>query len=172
MVGGNIAGQTRVLTTSIVLETSRGDLGAAVTQGGLLLVIALAAMFTVEGVRLMRPHNGSAWTSPEASGPLAVAHQGHAWATISVERDGVIVLDLEAVEVRGGEILVVMGASGAGKSTLLRAMAGLLPDVEGLPVKRGPGGVGRVAQNPVMLTRTRWPKSNWSIRHDLACSKP
>ena len=54
MVGGNIAGQTRVLTTSIVLETSRGDLGAAVTQGGLLLVIALAAMFTVEGVRLMR----------------------------------------------------------------------------------------------------------------------
>ena len=63
---------------------------------------------------------------PEASGPLAVAHQGHAWATISVERDGVIVLDLEAVEVRGGEILVVMGASGAGKSTLLRAMAGLL----------------------------------------------
>ena len=31
-------------------------------------------------------------------------------------------------------------------------MAGLLPDVDGLPVKRGPGGVGRVAQNPVMLT--------------------
>ncbi|MCH1411441.1 MAG: ABC transporter permease, partial [Candidatus Poseidoniaceae archaeon] len=29
MVGGNIAGQTRVLTTSIVLETSRGDLAAA-----------------------------------------------------------------------------------------------------------------------------------------------
>ncbi len=152
MVGGNIAGQTRVLTTSIVLETSRGDLGAAVTQGGLLLVIALAAMFTIEGVRLMRPRNGSAWTSPETSGPLAVAHQGHAWATINVERDGVNVLDLEAVEVRGGEILVVMGASGAGKSTLLRAMAGLLPDVDGLPVKRGPGGVGRVAQNPVMLT--------------------
>ena len=151
MVGGNIAGQTRVLTTSIVLETSRGDLGAAVTQGGLLLVIALAAMFTVEGVRLMRPRNGSAWTSLRPPVP-AVAHQGHAWATINVERDGVNVLDLEAVEVRGGEILVVMGASGAGKSTLLRAMAGLLPDVDGLPVKRGPGGVGRVAQNPVMLT--------------------
>ena len=152
MVGGNIAGQTRVLTTSIVLETSRGDLGAAVAQGGLLLVIALAAMFTVEGVRLMRPRNGNAWTSADRSGSLATAHQGHAWATISVERDGITVLDLEGLEVRGGEVLVVMGASGAGKSTLLRAMAGLLPDVDGLPVKRGRGGVGRVAQNPVMLT--------------------
>jgi tungstate transport system ATP-binding protein len=152
MVGGNIAGQTRVLTTSIVLETSRGDLGAAVAQGGLLLMIALAAMFAVEGVRLVRPRNGSVWTSPETSGSLAIPHQGHAWGKISVERGGVAVLDLEDVEVRGGEVLVVMGASGAGKSTLLRAMAGLLPDVEGLPVKRGHGGVGRVAQNPVMLT--------------------
>ena len=116
------------------------------------MVIALAAMFTVEGVRLMRPRDGSAWTSADRSGPLATAHQGHAWATISVERGGITVLDLEDVEVRGGEVLVVMGASGAGKSTLLRAMAGLLPDVDGLPVKRGHGGVGRVAQNPVMLT--------------------
>ena len=152
MVGGNIAGQTRVLTTSIVLETSRGDLGAAVAQGGLLLLIALAAMFTIEGVRLMRPRNGNAWTSAVPSGPLAVAHVGHMWDNIKVERDGVVVLDLDNVEVRGGEILVIMGASGAGKSTLLRAMAGLLPDVEGLPVRRGIGGVGRVAQNPVMLT--------------------
>ena len=152
MVGGNIAGQTRVLTTSIVLETSRGDLGAAVTQGGLLLMIALAAMFTIEGVRLMRPRRANAWTPAVSSGPLAVAHVGHMWGNINVKRDGVAVLDLENVEVRGGEILVVMGASGAGKSTLLRAMAGLLPDVEGLPVRRGVGGVGRVAQNPVMLT--------------------
>lgn len=152
MVGGNIAGQTRVLTTSIVLETSRGDLGAAVAQGGLLLVIALAVMFTIEGVRLMQPRHAKAWASTHAPGPLAASHEGHTWARIKVERDGITVLDLEDVEVRGGEVLVVMGASGAGKSTLLRAMAGLLPDVDGVPVRRGVGGVGRVAQNPVMLT--------------------
>jgi len=64
----------------------------------------------------------------------------------------VAVLDLQEVDVRGGEVLVVMGASGAGKSTLLRAMSGLLPEVEGVPVQRGKGGVGRVAQHPVMLT--------------------
>ncbi len=61
-------------------------------------------------------------------------------------------LEVDDVVVRGGEVMVVMGASGAGKSTLLRAIAGLLPDVDGVPVPRGQGGIGRVAQHPVMLT--------------------
>jgi len=39
MVGGNIRGQTRVLTTAIVLETSRGEFRQAVELGALLLVI-------------------------------------------------------------------------------------------------------------------------------------
>lgn len=152
MVGGNIAGQTRVLTTSIVLETSRGDLAAAVTQGGLLLLLALAAMFLIEGLRMVRPRSGVSSTPAELPAAVASGHDGHRWPRITVTRDGVTVLDLEDVVVRGGEILVVMGASGAGKSTLLRAIAGLLPDVEGVPVHRGKGGVGRVAQHPVMLT--------------------
>lgn len=42
MVGGNIAGQTRVLTTAAVLETSRGDFAAAIAFGLILLVIAFA----------------------------------------------------------------------------------------------------------------------------------
>lgn len=39
MVGGNIRGQTRVLTTAIVLETSRGQFGRALALSTLLLVI-------------------------------------------------------------------------------------------------------------------------------------
>jgi tungstate transport system permease protein len=39
MVGGNIRGQTRVLTTAIVLETSKGEFGTAVSLGILLLSI-------------------------------------------------------------------------------------------------------------------------------------
>ncbi len=39
MVGGNIRGQTRVLTTAIVLETSKGEFGTAVSLGALLLSI-------------------------------------------------------------------------------------------------------------------------------------
>jgi tungstate transport system permease protein len=43
MVGGNIRGQTRVMTTAIVLETRQGNFALAVALGVLLLV--LAALF-------------------------------------------------------------------------------------------------------------------------------
>jgi tungstate transport system permease protein len=39
MVGGNIRGQTRVLTTAIVLETSKGEFKRALALSALLLVI-------------------------------------------------------------------------------------------------------------------------------------
>jgi len=39
MVGGNIRGQTRVLTTAIVLETSKGEFRAALALSALLLVL-------------------------------------------------------------------------------------------------------------------------------------
>ena len=39
MVGGNIRGQTRVLTTAIVLETSKGEFGQALALSTLLLVL-------------------------------------------------------------------------------------------------------------------------------------
>jgi tungstate transport system permease protein len=42
IVGGNIAGVTRVMTTTIALETSRGDLPMALGLGVVLLIITLA----------------------------------------------------------------------------------------------------------------------------------
>ena len=39
MVGGNIAGQTRVLTTATVLETSQGNFDRAIALSVLLLVL-------------------------------------------------------------------------------------------------------------------------------------
>jgi tungstate transport system permease protein len=42
MVGGNIAGQTRVLTTAITLDTSRGEFARAIALGLLLLALAFA----------------------------------------------------------------------------------------------------------------------------------
>ena len=42
MVGGNIAGETRVMTTAIVLETRRGNFGTALTLGLVLLALAFA----------------------------------------------------------------------------------------------------------------------------------
>ena len=42
IVGGNIAGHTRTMTTAITLETSRGDLELAVALGLILLAMTLA----------------------------------------------------------------------------------------------------------------------------------
>ena len=41
MVGGNIKGQTRVLTTAIVMETSRGNFELAIALGIILFLLAL-----------------------------------------------------------------------------------------------------------------------------------
>jgi tungstate transport system permease protein len=41
MVGGNIVGQTRILTTAIALESSRGDFALALALGLILVLLAL-----------------------------------------------------------------------------------------------------------------------------------
>jgi tungstate transport system permease protein len=47
LVGGNIAGQTRVLTTAIVLETNKGNFGLALALGLILLAFAFLTNFVV-----------------------------------------------------------------------------------------------------------------------------
>jgi tungstate transport system permease protein len=42
MVGGNLAGQTRIMTTAITLETSRGEFARAIALGAILLIVAFA----------------------------------------------------------------------------------------------------------------------------------
>jgi tungstate transport system permease protein len=42
IVGGNIAGYTRVMTTAIALETSKGDLALALALGMILMTLTLA----------------------------------------------------------------------------------------------------------------------------------
>lgn len=42
MVGGNLAGQTRILTTTITLETGRGEFARAIALGLILLALAFA----------------------------------------------------------------------------------------------------------------------------------
>lgn len=52
MVGGNIAGRTRVLTTAIVLETRQGDFDLALTLGAILLGLSFItnlAMLRLQG---------------------------------------------------------------------------------------------------------------------------
>jgi len=52
IVGGNIDHLTRVMTTAIALETSKGDLGMALALGLVLLVLALSVNAAVMALRL------------------------------------------------------------------------------------------------------------------------
>lgn len=59
IVGGNIAHLTRVMTTAIALETSKGDLALALALGIVLLAIALvvnAAVMSLRGSAESRVH--------------------------------------------------------------------------------------------------------------------
>jgi tungstate transport system permease protein len=55
MVGGNIKGYTRTLTTAIALETAKGDFAQGMALGIILLVIAL-------GVNLLAFRLQSRWS--------------------------------------------------------------------------------------------------------------
>lgn len=54
MVGGNLLNQTRILTTAITLETSKGDFARAIALG--LILLALAFVVNVGLVRQHGPH--------------------------------------------------------------------------------------------------------------------
>jgi len=51
IVGGNIDGFTRVMTTAIALETSKGDLPIALALGMILMAIVLAVNATAQALR-------------------------------------------------------------------------------------------------------------------------
>ena len=56
LVGGNIEGKTRVLTTAIVLETRKGNFELALALGGVLMALALAS-----NLMLLRLGRRGAW---------------------------------------------------------------------------------------------------------------
>ena len=51
IVGGNIDNLTRVMTTSIVLETSRGELSLALSLGISLIVIAVTMNLLISYIK-------------------------------------------------------------------------------------------------------------------------
>ena len=60
IVGGNIAGVTRVMTTAIALETSKGDLPLAMALGLVLLAVVGAINALIALVQRGGAHRGSA----------------------------------------------------------------------------------------------------------------
>ncbi len=58
IVGGNIDGVTRVMTTAIALETSKGDLPLALALGGVLIAMVVAINLAAQAIKsqAMRKH--------------------------------------------------------------------------------------------------------------------
>ena len=148
MIGGNIAGKTRVLTTSVVLETSVGRLDVALQLGLILLIISLVIAFGLQFLQYIR------FFEKQSLGIENVDSERFenfrvSWENVNVEKDGVSIVKSCSIDISGNEIVALMGESGSGKSTLLRAMCGL------------EGGSNRfverlafVPQNPVLVMDT------------------
>ena len=124
MVGGNIAGKTRVLTTSVVLETSVGRLDVALQIGLILLIISLIIAFGLQFLQYIRFFEKQSFGLESASSE-PFEDFNVSWENLVVEKDGVQIVKSCSVGVSGNEIVALMGESGSGKSTLLRAMCGL-----------------------------------------------
>ena len=83
---------------------------------------------------------------------------GHARSAVLADVD---------LELRGGEVVAVVGNNGSGKTTLLRTFAGLLSPLRGT-VERPDGRIAYLPQNPTVLLHRQTLRSEieWTLRHD------
>lgn len=145
MVGGNIAGKTRVMTTSIVLETSKGNMEQAAILGVLLLGLSLSLVALAAMVRKRRSTKKTVLQGDEL--PIPTPFGRDETHTIHVEKGGKRLLQDVLIHLKPGTITAVVGESGAGKTTLLRSLAGL----EGRDVECGPNACIYVQQQPMLF---------------------
>ena len=82
--------------------------------------------------------------APPAPGEVLRSARG-----LEVRHSGRVVLRADAVDVRAGEIVALLGRNGAGKTTLLRALGGLQSPDRG--TVGGSGSVSYVPQDPNVL---------------------
>jgi putative ABC transport system ATP-binding protein len=80
---------------------------------------------------VIEPDLAASGSVAPSEGALVVASDLHKRFGRSVALDGL------SVDVRGGEVVAVLGPSGSGKSTLLLCLAGIIPPDQGEVVYRG-----------------------------------
>lgn len=128
MIGGNIAGQTRVMTTSIVLETSIGNLDTALTLGFILLLLTTLVMLFITPLRDVAPPKNVNFEM--SAFPVAKSFGSAELKNVDFVVNGEKILSDINVKLKGGQVLVILGESGSGKTSLLKTMAGLI-EVDG-----------------------------------------
>ena len=125
IVGGNIDGVTRVMTTAIALETSKGDLP---------LALGLGVVLHRAGARAQRRARSSSRKRRERAlrlmaGSILPLVAARTW--LSRARGQPHHRAASRSRIDAGPSTIILGANGAGKSVLMRLMHGLLAPTSG-----------------------------------------
>jgi hypothetical protein len=162
IVGGNIDGFTRTMTTAIALETSKGDLSLAVGLGMVLIAIVAAV-------------NALAWAARRAGERLRDEHAGaYCRSTDHIRRRQHLCgrghdPRPHHTDLSPGTPTVLIGPNGSGKTTLLRAAMGLTTPSHGRITWGGREGVpptrrAILFQRPAMLRRSAGGNIRFALR--------
>ena len=150
MVGGNIAGKTRVMTTSIVLETQQGNMNSALWLGLILLLLVCSIMAIIEFSKIDAIQISKRRKLGSGKVVMGSKYEGPLSREISIEFNDKKIVEDVVVNLKPGEITVISGASGSGKTSILRELCGL--GRQNSESRYGKGGIGWVAQDFSAIT--------------------
>ena len=149
IVGGNIAGHTRTLTTSIVLETQQGRLEQGLLLGMVLLIIAIIASLAILAIE-------DGWLRGRRKFVVMEMPTFSEKKTNLISCDNITlsfsdkkIIDGFDLQMKGGECVAILGASGSGKTSLLRMVSGLQMQSSG-EISRT-GKILMIHQQPVVM---------------------
>ena len=145
IVGGNIDGFTRTMTTAIALETSKGDLPLAMGLGLVLITLIIVVNALAWGVRRVGELRAGLKPCARRS---AICRCRSRSASLRVG-DGRASCAISTSTLAPGAPTVLLGPNGSGKSTLLRLAMGLVRADRGRVTWGGRAHAGRAARDGV-----------------------